>query len=79
MDAAALAWLGAGVAIGPACLGSGLGIGILVGRSTQAVARQPEALPIIQRLMILGIAFVEAIALYAFVIAILLMTKKAGG
>jgi ATP synthase F0 subunit c len=41
----------------------------------ESAARQPEAVPSIQRLMILAIAFVEAIALYAFVIAILLVFK----
>ncbi len=79
MDAAALAWLGAGLAIGLAAGGTGIGMGFLAGKATEAVARQPEQTPVIQRFMILGIAFVEALALYAFVIAILLMTKKAGG
>ena len=62
--------------MGLAALGTGLGIGFLAGKSTEGAARQPEAVPSIQRLMILAIAFVEAIALYAFVIAILLVIKK---
>lgn len=78
MDGKALAFLGAGIAMGLAALGAGLGIGYLGGKSTEGVARQPEAVPSIQRLMILAIAFVEAVALYGFVIAILLWAAGRG-
>jgi F-type H+-transporting ATPase subunit c len=70
-----MAWLGAGVGIGLAALGTGIGIGILAGKSVEAVARQPEAVGTIQRVMILGIAFIEALCLYALLIAILLLGK----
>jgi F-type H+-transporting ATPase subunit c len=70
-----LAWLGAGIGIGLAALGTGIGIGILVGKTVEAVARQPEQRGTLQRLMILGIAFVEALCLYALVIAIMLIGK----
>jgi F-type H+-transporting ATPase subunit c len=43
----------------------------------EAVARQPEMRGTLQRLMILGIAFVEALCLYALVIAIMLIGKGA--
>ena len=72
-----LAWLGAGLGIGLAALGTGIGIGILVGKSVEAVARQPEMRGTLQRLMILGIAFVEALCLYALVISIMLIGKGA--
>lgn len=71
----ALAWLGAGLAIGLAALGTGIGIGILVGKGVEAVGRQPEAAGQIQKLMILGIAFVEALCLYALLVAIMLIGK----
>lgn len=73
-----MAWLGAGIAIGFAALGTGIGIGVLAGKSVEAVARQPELRGTIQRLMILGIAFTEALCLYALVVAIMLIGKAAG-
>lgn len=73
-----MAWLGAGLGIGLAALGTGVGIGMLVSRSVEAVARQPEERATIQRLMILGIAFVEALCLYALVICLMLARKAPG-
>ena len=70
-----MAWLAAGLSIGLATLGTGIGIGILGGKSVEAAARQPEAAGTIQRLMILGIAFIEALCLYALLISIMLVGK----
>ncbi len=78
MTAEGLAWIGAGLAIGLAALGTGIGIGMLVSKSVEAAARQPEAIGHIQRLMILGIAFVEALCLYALLISFLLVRKGDG-
>jgi F-type H+-transporting ATPase subunit c len=64
--------LAAGLGIGLATLGPGLGIGYLTGRTADAIARQPEASGEIRTAMIIGVALAEALALYAFVIAILL-------
>ncbi len=75
MTAQGWAWLSAGLAIGLAALGTGIGIGFLAGKSVEAVARQPEQRGTIQRLMILGIAFIEALCLYGLVVAILLIGK----
>lgn len=67
--------LGAGIGMGLAALGTGLAIGILAGKSVESIARQPEAGGVIRTAMILGIVFIEAIALYTLVISILLWTK----
>lgn len=75
MDATAFAWLGAGLGIGLAALGTGIGIGFLCGKSVEAAARQPQASVTIQRMMILGIAFIEALCLYALLVAIMLIGK----
>jgi len=75
MQPEAFAWLGAGLAIGLAALGTGIGIGMLASKSVEAAARQPEAIPQIQKLMILGIAFIEALCLYALLIAFNLAGK----
>ncbi len=75
MQPEAFAWLSAGIAIGLAALGTGIGIGMLAAKSVEAVARQPEAAPQIQKLMILAIAFIEALCLYALLIAFTLAGK----
>ncbi len=53
-------------------IGPGLGIGMLVAAGLQAIGRNPEAASKIQTNMILGIAFAEAIAIYALVVALIL-------
>jgi len=72
VEADAAAKLAAGLGMGLATLGPGLGIGYMTGRTTDAIARQPEASGDIRTAMIIGVALAEALALYAFVIAILL-------
>ncbi len=67
--------LGAGLGMGLAALGTGLGIGLLAGKAVEGIARQPEAGGVIRTAMIMGIVFIEAIALYTLVISILLWTK----
>ncbi len=54
------------VGYGLATLGPGIGIGILVGKTVEAQARQPEMASRLQTTMILGIAFTEALALIGF-------------
>ena len=63
---------GAGYAYGLAAIGPGIGIGFLVGKSVEAMARQPEAAGMVRTTMFLGIAFTEALALIGFVVFILL-------
>jgi F-type H+-transporting ATPase subunit c len=79
MTAEGMAWLGSGLAIGIAVLGTGIGIGLLSGKAVEAVARQPEEKANIQRLMILGIAFIEALCLYALVVALMLAARAPAG
>jgi F-type H+-transporting ATPase subunit c len=64
--------LAAGLAIGFGAIGPGVGIGILGLGAMQALGRNPEARGAIQTNMILGIAFAEAVAIYALIIAIIL-------
>ncbi|MSQ32091.1 MAG: ATP synthase F0 subunit C [Dehalococcoidia bacterium] len=63
--------IGAGIAIGLGAIGPGIGIGLLVSKALEALGRNPEAQDAIRTNMILGIAFTEAIAIYALVIGIL--------
>jgi F-type H+-transporting ATPase subunit c len=58
--------------MGVGAIGPGIGIGLLVAGGLQAIGRNPEAASKIQTNMILGMAFAEAIAIYALVIALIL-------
>ena len=64
--------IGAGFAYGLAAIGPGIGIGYVVGKAIEAMARQPEAAGMVRTTMFLGIAFTEALALIGFVVFILL-------
>ena len=58
-----------------AALASAFALGRAVSAAMDAMARQPEAAPKIQVAMIIGCAFIEALTIYAFVIAFLSMGK----
>ena len=60
-----------GFAYGLSAIGAAIGIGYLVGKSVEAMARQPEAAGMVRTTMFLGIAFTEALALIGFVVFIL--------
>jgi F-type H+-transporting ATPase subunit c len=64
--------LARGLAYGLAAIGPGIGIGLVVGRAIEAMARQPEAAGMVRTTMFLGIAFTEALALIGFVLAFIL-------
>ena len=65
-------FIGAGIAMGLGSFGPAIAIGNLVGRAMEALGRNPEAQPVIQTNMILGLAFAEAIGIYALVTAIMI-------
>jgi F-type H+-transporting ATPase subunit c len=65
-------FIGAGIAMGLGSFGPALAIGNLVGRAMEALGRNPEAQPVIQTNMILGLAFAEAIGIYALVTAVMI-------
>lgn len=69
----ALSALAAGIAIGFAALGTGIGQGTAVGKTVEAMARQPEAASLLQNNMIIGLAFIESLCIYALVIAFILL------
>jgi len=65
--------LAAALAIGLGAIGPGLGIGLLAAKAMEAVGRNPEATSKIQTMMILAIAFCEAIAIYCLVISLIIL------
>jgi F-type H+-transporting ATPase subunit c len=62
-----IAAIGAGIA----ALGAGIGIGQIGKGAVESIARQPEASNDIRANMIVAAAFVEAVALFAVVVALL--------
>jgi F-type H+-transporting ATPase subunit c len=72
MDAEAVRQLGAALAIGLGAIGPGIGVGLVGGRAMEAMGRNPEAAGEIRTNMILAIAFAEAIAIYALVVALII-------
>lgn len=57
------------IGYGLACIGPGIGVGLIFGNGVQAIARQPEMRGVLQGQMILGMAVIEALAILGFVLA----------
>lgn len=72
MDAEAAKSIAAAIAIGVGAIGPGIGIGTLAAKAMEAIGRNPEATSKVQTTMILAIAFTEAIAIYALVVALII-------
>ena len=72
MELEAVKALASAIAIAVGALGPAIGIGMLVSKALEAIGRNPEASSKIQTSMILGVAFVEAIAIYALVVALII-------
>lgn len=65
--------IAAALSIGLGAIGAGIGIGILASKAMEAIGRNPEAEAKIKTNMILAIAFTEAIAIYALVVALIIL------
>ena len=65
--------LAAAIAIGLGAIGPGIGIGLLAGPAMSAMGRNPDAAGLIRTNMILAIVFTEAIAIYALVVALIIL------
>ena len=74
MEAKAAAFLAMGIAVGLGARGPGFGMGTAVAAAIEATVRQPEMAGKVQTLMLIGLAFMEALALYALVIAFVLFS-----
>ncbi len=60
------------VAIGVGAIGPALAIGMIAGKAMEAIGRNPDAAGRIQTPMVLTVAFAEAIAIYALVVALII-------
>ncbi|MBU4321352.1 MAG: ATP synthase F0 subunit C [Nitrospinae bacterium] len=72
----ALAALGAGLAIGLAALGTGIGMGVGLSKACEGVARNPGVTGKITTTLIIGIAMIESLAIYALLIALSLLINQ---
>ncbi len=68
----AMRFIGAGIAMLGA-IGAGAGVGIAASGGVQAIGRNPDATSLIQTNMILGMAFSEAVAIYALAVALIII------
>jgi len=65
--------IAAGLAITFAALGCGIGQGIAVKGSVEGIARNPETSGKITVTMLIGLAMIESLTIYALVIALILI------
>lgn len=72
MDIEAAKILGMALAVGLGMIGPGVGIGIVVSKALEAMGRNPEATGKIQAMMFIGVAFTEALAIFALVIGFII-------
>lgn len=63
------------IGLGIAAAGCGLGQGKAIASAMEGMARQPESAGTIQTAMIIGLAFIEALTIYALVISFMLVGK----
>jgi F-type H+-transporting ATPase subunit c len=74
-EAAGSVGMAAGIAIGVAAMGCGIGQGLAAFAALQGIARNPSAAGKIQTPMIIGLALIESLCIYALVIAFFLQGK----
>jgi F-type H+-transporting ATPase subunit c len=65
--------IGAGLAIGIGAVGPGIGVGLIGMGALNAIGRNPGSRGQVMPIMILSIAFAEAVSIYALIVAILLI------
>jgi F-type H+-transporting ATPase subunit c len=72
MDINSIRLLATAFVMGVGALGPAIAIGMIGAKSVDAIGRNPEASSKIQTMAILAIAFAEAVAIYALVIALII-------
>jgi len=66
-------YIGAGLAMGVAALGTGIGQGNAIKGAVEGISRNPSASGKISTTMIIGLALIESLAIYALVVALILL------
>lgn len=65
--------IAAGIAVGLAAIGPGIGQGQAAGSAVEGIARQPEVEDKIRGTLLLSLAFMEALTIYGLVVALSLI------
>ena len=65
--------MAAGIAIGLAAAAGAIGMGIAIAKTSESIARQPEAEGKIRSTLMLGLVFIETAIIYALIVAILVI------
>ncbi|BDQ04780.1 MAG: hypothetical protein KatS3mg084_0298 [Candidatus Dojkabacteria bacterium] len=60
------------IAIGLGTLGPGIGMGLIGSKAVEAIGRNPEAENKVRTLMILAIGLVEALAIFALLVVLII-------
>lgn len=68
-----MAILACGIAIGLAAIGPGVGMGISAGKAVEGIARNPGASGKITMNLIIGLAIMESVVIYALVVVLLVL------
>jgi F-type H+-transporting ATPase subunit c len=63
----------AGITIGMGVFGPAMGQGRAVATALSAVAQHPDAAPTITRTLFVGLAMIESMAIYCFVVSMILL------
>ena len=71
-DATAMKDLAMALVVALGVLGPGLGIGLIAAKALEAIGRNPEASGKIVTNMFIGIAFTEALAIFALVVGFII-------
>jgi F-type H+-transporting ATPase subunit c len=70
---AAASTVTAGITIAAGCFGPAMSQGRAVSTALSAVAQQPDAAPTITRTLFVGLAMIESMAIYCFVVSMILL------
>lgn len=73
MEAEVYKFLAAGIAVGLGAIGPGIGEGIIASKALEAIGRNPEAANKITPLMFVTMAIAESTAIYALVVALIIL------
>ena len=69
------AWcvMAAGIGMGLGSFGTGIGQGLAIQKAVEGVARNPGASGKIMTVMLIGLAMIESLAIYVFVVAMIIL------
>ncbi len=67
------ACVAAGICMGLGSIGPSLGQGFVGGKACESIGKKPESAGLITRTMVVALAFVESSAIYALLVALVLM------